>query len=70
MTPSDYFMEHFEGPETIYKFLVEVGANLVQKNKNLAAMFKAVQNSFSDLVYHIRILYEECKDLELLKDFY
>ena len=33
-------------------------------------LFKRVQQSFADLYFHARLMYQECKDLEVLKDFF
>ena len=42
----------------------------MNEREKIAALFKRVQQSFADLYFHARLMYQECKDLEALKDFF
>lgn len=42
---------------------------MVERDK-ITQLFKKIQQSYSELFYHSRILYKESKDLETLKDFF
>ena len=64
------FFHHFKNPEDVYKYLVKVGTVLVVERDKITQLFKKIQQSYSELFYHSRLLYKESKDLELLKDFF
>lgn len=64
------FFTHFKSAEDVYRYLVDVGRVLVNERDKIAALFKRVQQSFADLYFHARLMYQECKDLEALKDFF
>ena len=42
----------------------------MNERDKIAMLFKRVQQSFADLYFHSRLMYQECKDLEALKDFF
>jgi len=50
--------------------LVKVGTVLVVQKEKITELFKKIQHSYSELFFHGRILFKECKDLELLKDYF
>jgi hypothetical protein len=50
--------------------LVKVGTVLVVEREKITQLFKKIQHSYAELFFHGRILYKECKDLELLKDYF
>ena len=64
------FFQHFRSAEDIYRYLVEVGRALVNERDKIAMLFKAIQFSYAELFFHTRLLYQECKDLEQLKDYF
>ncbi|CDW77003.1 UNKNOWN [Stylonychia lemnae] len=64
------FFLHFKNSEDVYKYLVKVGTVLIVEKDKITQLFKRIQHSYSELFYHGRILYRECKDLELLKDYF
>ena len=64
------FFTHFKSAEDVYRYLVDVGRVLVNERDKIAMLFKRVQQSFADLYFHARLMYQECKDLEALKDFF
>jgi hypothetical protein len=49
---------------------VDVGRVLVNERDKIAVLFRRVQQSFAELYFHARLLYQECKDLEALKDYH
>ena len=64
------FFTHFRTAEDIQQYLVNVGRTLVNERDKITQLFKRVQHSFAELFFHSRLLYQECKDLEILKDFF
>lgn len=43
---------------------------LVVERDKITQLFKKIQHSYAELFFHGRILFKECKDLELLKDYF
>ena len=64
------FFSAFTNAEDVYKYLVKVGTVLVVQKEKITELFKKIQHSYSELFFHGRILFKECKDLELLKDYF
>lgn len=64
------FFTKFNSPEDVYKYLVNIGSILVVEREKITQLFKKIQQSFSELFYHSRLLYNEVLELELLKDFF
>ena len=54
----------------MYQYLVKVGVKLVSEREKMGQLFKRMQLGFSELFYFTRLLFAECKDLELLKDYF
>jgi hypothetical protein len=42
----------------------------MNEREKMGQLFKRLQEAFADLFFHSRVLYQEAKDLELLKDFF
>lgn len=64
------FLQHFQSAEEIYKYLIQVGSAIMNQREKIAQLFKQLQDAFADLFFGFRLLYQETRDLELLKDFF
>ena len=38
--------------------------------EKISLLFKRIQLSFAELFFSVRLLHQECKDLDLLKDYF
>jgi hypothetical protein len=43
---------------------------LVVEREKITQMFKKMQQSFADLIFHSRLLYKETQELDLLKQYF